>query len=285
MIKKALTALVLFITTLGFSQKTENSLLWKLSGNGLSKPSYLYGTIHITCDATLDKNVLAALDATQQLYLELDMNDPALQAEMMGGMMMKDGKKMSQLVNEEDFEAVNKLLMTNIGVSAKMLDNIKPSMVSMMLLPKMIDCPMQSVEAELMKVTAEQGEEVYGLETVAAQMDVFDAIPYEEQMEELVKTAKDNMEADREKYKRMIALYNSKDLNAIMEFMKEEENKMYDDHSDVMLDNRNKNWIAKIEEAAKTTPTFFGVGAAHLPGENGVINLLRKQGYKVEAVK
>ena len=285
MIKKVLAVLTLFITALGFSQKTENSLLWKISGNGLTKPSYLYGTIHITCDATLDNNVLAALDATQQLYLELDMDDPALQSEMMGYMMMKDGKKMSQLASAEDFEAVNKLLMTNMGVSAKMFDNIKPSMVSMMLLPKMIDCPMQSVEGELMKVTSEQSEEVYGLETVASQMAIFDAIPYEEQMEELVSTAKDNMASDKEMYKKMIAIYKSKDLNAIMAFMKEEEGKMYGDHSDVMLDNRNKNWIAKIEEAAKTTPTFFGVGAAHLPGNNGVINLLRKKGYKVEAVK
>lgn len=285
MIKKILAVLTLFITALGFSQKTENSLLWKISGNGLTKPSYLYGTIHITCDATLDKNVLTALDATQQLYLELDMDDPTLQTQMMGGMIMKDGKRMSQLASAEDFEAVNKLLMTNMGVSAKMFDNIKPSMVSMMLLPKMIDCPMQSIEGELMKVTAEQGEEVYGLETVASQLAVFDAIPYEEQMEQLIETAKDNMASDKEMYKKMIAIYNSKDLNAIMDFMKEEEGKMYGDHSDVMLDNRNKNWIAKIEEAAKATPTFFGVGAAHLPGENGVINLLRKQGYKVEAIK
>ncbi len=285
MIKIAVTVITLFITALGFSQKTENSLLWKISGNGLTQPSYIYGTIHITCDATLDKSVLTALDATQQLYLELDMDDPTLQTQMMGGMIMKDGKKMSQMASTEDFEAVNKLLMTNMGVSAKMFDNIKPSMVSMMLLPKMIDCPMQSIESELIEVTKSQNEEVYGLETVASQLAVFDAIPYEEQMAQLVETAKDNMASDKEMYKKMIAIYNSKDLNAIMELMKEEENKMYGDHSDIMLDNRNKNWIAKIEEAAKATPTFFGVGAAHLPGENGVINLLRAKGYTVKAVK
>ena len=285
MIKKVLTALALFVSVLGFSQKTENSLLWKISGNGLTKPSYLYGTIHITCDATLNDNVLKALDDTSQLYLELDMDDPSLQMEMMRGMMMKDGKKMSQLASPEDFATVDKLLMANIGVSAKMFDNIKPSMVSIMLMPKMTDCPIQSIEGELMKITESQNEEIYGLETVTSQMAVFDAIPYEKQMEELVKTAKDNMASDKEMYKKMAAVYASKDLNAIMEFIKEEENEMYGDHSYVLLDNRNKSWISKIEEAAKTAPTFFGVGAAHLPGENGVINLLRKKGYKVEPVK
>ncbi|OIQ17237.1 MAG: TraB/GumN family protein [Flavobacterium sp. MedPE-SWcel] len=285
MIKAIITAFTLLVTALGFSQKLENSLLWKISGNGLSEPSYLYGTMHITCDATLDKSVHTALDATKQLYLELDMDDPSLQQKMMKTMMMANGQKMSLLASKEDFEAVDKLLLDNLGMSAKMIDNMKPSMVNMMLLPKMIDCPMQSIEGELMKVTTEQNEEVYGLETVAAQMKALDAMPYEKQMIELVKTAKSNMVDDKEKFKKMMALYDSRDLNALMEFMKAEENKISDDNNVALLDNRNKSWIAKIEEAAKETPTFFGVGAAHLPGENGVIKLLQKQGYKVEAVK
>lgn len=285
MIQKIITGFILFITTACFAQETENSLLWKISGNGITQPSYLYGTIHITCDATLDENVLKALDNTTQLYLELDMDDPSLQAEMMKTMMMKDGTKMSTLASAEDFEIVNTFLQETLGMSAKMMDQFKPSMINMMLLPKMIDCPMQSVEVELMRVTNEQNEEVYGLETVEAQMEALDAMPYDEQMEELVKTAKDNMAADKKKFKKMMAIYDSKDLNAIMEFMKAEENKMYGDHSEALLDNRNKSWIATIEKVTKTTPTFFGVGAAHLPGDNGVIQLLRKQGYKVEAVK
>ena len=51
-----------------------------------------------------------------------------------------------------------------------------------------------------------------------------------------------------------------------------------------LLINRNKNWIPEISKYAKEKPTFFGVGAGHLPGENGVINLLRKAGYTVKAV-
>jgi uncharacterized protein YbaP (TraB family) len=83
----------------------------------------------------------------------------------------------------------------------------------------------------------------------------------------------------------MMALYNKKDLNSLLEFMDKSENKMMAAHNDVLLTNRNKNWIPKIEAVAKAKPTFFGVGAAHLAGENGVIKLLRKKGYKVEAVK
>ena len=282
--KKLLLAVAVLISAISTAQE-EKSLLWKISGNGLSQPSYLFGTIHITCDATLDKNVLKALDETNQLYLEIDMDDPELQAKTMQGMMMKDGKKISAMVSAEQYKALNILFLENIGMSVNKLDNFKPSFIEMMLLPSMLDCPIQSIENELLQVTKKQGEEVYGLETIESQMEIFDAIPYDEQAENLAELAEEGIDKNKEMYKRLMAIYESKDLKAIADFMKEEENAMYEEHSDILLDNRNKSWIEKIEKAAKDNPTFFGVGAAHLPGENGVINLLRKQGYKVEAVR
>lgn len=283
--KKILLALLSIVTFGGFAQKNENALLWKISGNGLAKPSYLFGTLHILCDASLDKNTTNALDATQQLYLELDMDDPSLQASMMGGMMMKDGKTMSSLTSPEDFKIVDEFLTKQTGYSAKMLNTMVPQFVSVMLMPKMLDCPVQSIEGKLMEATKAQGEEVRGLETVEVQLAAFDAIPYEDQMKELVRTAKDNMAGDKQKYMRMLALYKNKDLNGLMAYMHEEEKRMYADHADVMLDNRNASWIPVMEAAAKDKPTFFGVGAAHLGGPKGVIALLRKKGYKVEAVQ
>lgn len=283
--KKILLALLSIVTLGGFAQKNENALLWKISGNGLAKPSYLFGTLHILCDATLDKNTTNALDATQQLYLELDMDDPSLQASMMSGMMMKDGKTMSSLTTPEDYKILNEFLTKQTGYSAQMLNTVVPQFVSVMLMPKMLDCPVQSIEGKLMEVTKAQGEEVRGLETVDVQLAAFDAIPYEDQMKELMRTAKDNMAGDKQKYMRMLALYKNKDLNGLMAYMHEEENKIYADHADVMLDNRNANWIPVIEAAVKEKPTFFGVGAAHLGGPKGVIALLRKKGYKVEAVQ
>lgn len=281
----------IFLSALGLimfqanAQKLDNALLWKISGNGLSKPSYLFGTIHITCDATLDQNVINAMDATSQLYLELDMDSPSMQAEMMGGMMMKDGVTMTSLVSAEDFAIVDKFLQETTGMSAKMMNNFKPFMITSLLIQQMLDCPMQSFEMELQKLSKAQGEETYGLETVQEQLAVFDAIPYKEQMDELVKTAKDNMVKDKAEFAKMMELYNKKELENLMKLMEESENKLYNEHNDLLLSNRNNNWIPKIESIAKEKPTFFGVGAAHLAGEDGVIMLLRKKGYKVEAVK
>ncbi|MCW4468484.1 TraB/GumN family protein [Flavobacterium sp. MFBS3-15] len=283
--KNLLIITLSLISLFANAQKLDKGLLWKISGNGLSSPSYLYGTMHIVCDNTLEASTLKALDNTKQLYLEMDMDDPSIPLKMMSGMVMKDGKTMTSMSSPEDLKVVDEYLVKNTGMGVKMMDKFKPSMAGMMVMPKMVDCPIKSVEEALMKVTKEQNEQTYGLETLDEQMAVFDAISYEEQMKELIKSAKEGTEKGRAMFKKMLDLYNAKDLNALMDFMNDEENKFYGDNTDVLLDQRNANWISKIEEAAKKTPTFFGVGAAHLGGENGVIALLRKKGYKVEAVK
>ena len=283
--KKLFISLLTLVTGFSFSQELEKSLLWKISGNGLKEPSYLFGTIHITCDATLDANTIKALENTKQLYLELDMDEKSMQMQMMKYMMMKDGVKLSTLLNTDDFQTVDEFLKKNINMSAKMFDSFKPFMVTTMLYPKMLDCPFQSFENELMKATKEQKEEVFGLESVEDQMKVFDNISYEIQAEELVKMAKNNLEKDKEELAKMMEIYKNKDIEGMLKMMEDSENKITADNQEFLLNNRNRNWIPVMAKTMKEKPTFFGVGAAHLAGEKGVIKLLRKQGFKVEAVK
>lgn len=283
--KKILIAVLSLFSVFASAQKLDNALLWKISGNGLSKPSYLYGTIHMTCDATLDKNILKALDDTNQLYLEYDMDSPTLNEEMATGVMMKDGKKMSSLISKEDFKIANDFVKKDFSLDLTTVENYKPFMVIAMMFSNILGCPVQSFENELIRVTKEQNEEVYGLETVQDQMKVFDDIPYEIQMQEVVRAAKGGFEKDAAEFKQMLDAYNQKDLNKLAALVKETNSPMYQKYADILTTNRNKNWIPGIEKAAKANPTFFGVGAAHLVGDQGVINLLRKKGYKVEAVK
>ena len=283
--KKIFITLLTLLTGFSFSQELEKSLLWKISGNGLKQPSYLYGTIHITCDVALDENTLNALEATQQLYLELDMDDKSMQMQMMKHMMMKDGVKLSTLLNPEDFQIVDEFLKKNLKMSAKLFDSFKPFMISSMLFPKMLDCEHKSVESELMKITKEQNEEVFGLEKVEDQMKVFDAIPYQDQADELLKTVKGDLEKDKKELDEMMTIYQNKDIEGMLKIMTDSDNKITSENQDVLLNNRNKNWIPVMIKTMKDKPTFFGVGAGHLAGEEGIIKLLRKQGYKVEAVQ
>jgi len=282
--KKIIPLLLLLSLQALHAQKLEKSLLWKISGKGIEKPSYLFGTIHASCDATLDKKTLEALDQTTQLYLEIDMDDPDMQMEMMTEMMMKDGKTMSQMTSKEDFALLDAFLTEQTGFSLQLMNTIKPFFVSAMLIPKILDCEMQSIEMELMKISKEQHEEILGLETISEQMAVFDDIAYQDQMDELVKSVKNNLVNDKKEYQELLALYNSKDLTALLQASEKSDNAMITKYKNELLTNRNKNWIPRIGKIISEKPTFFGVGAAHLGGENGIIMLLRKQGYTVEAV-
>ena len=275
----------IFISLFSNAQELEKSLLWKISGNGLNKPSYLFGTIHLTCDTSLDANTLNALEATEQLYLELDMDDKSIQMQMMKLMMMKDGAKLSTLLSPEDFKILDEFMKKNLNMSAKLFDSFKPFMISSMLFPKMLDCKSKSVESELMKITKEQNEEIFGLEKAEDQMKVFDEISYQDQAEELLKTVKDNLEKDKKEFQEMITIYQNKDIEGMLKMMSDSDNKITSENQDILLNDRNKNWIPIMVKIMKDKPTFFGVGAGHLAGEEGVIKLLRKKGYKVEAIQ
>lgn len=274
---------IAFFTLFAFAGNAQ-TLLYKISGNGLKSPSYIYGTIHVICDAKLDENTTKALDATQQLYLEIDMDDPMLMTAMMSGMLMQNNQKMSSLASAEDFAIVDDYLSKNVGASAKMLDNLKPFMVSTMLLPSLLPCKAASIEEELMKVTKLQNEEVFGLETVEDQLAVFDKIPYQVQMNELVTSIKNNFVDEKAELDQMFALYETKDLDALLAMMTTSKNEITANYQDELLYDRNSNWIVKIAKIAKQKPTFFGVGAGHLPGEKGVLALLRKSGFTVTPV-
>lgn len=284
--KRILSLLV--ITTLSIfsitAQELENSTLWKIEGNGLATTSYLFGTIHITCDATLEDDVKKALEETTQIVMELDMDDPSMEVKMMKGMYLKDGKTLKDFVSEEEYKSIDSLFINNMGISVKLLENVKPFFLSAMLYPKMIDCQMQSFEFELTKIAAEQEEEIYGLETIEEQIKVFENIPLEDQYADLVRMAKDNLEYDKYTFAKMLEVYKSENITALLEMMDDENNKTVSAHQDTLLKQRNENWISKIGKYAEEQPTFFGVGAGHLAGDHGVINLLRNAGYTVTAV-
>lgn len=283
--RKLFIAVISLCSVFASAQKLDNAILWKISGNGLSKPSYLMGTVHMSCDATLDKNILKALDETNQLYLEYDMDSPTLSEEMSAEAFMKDGKKMSQLVSPEGFKIVRDYVKKNFDLDLTTVEEYKPFMLTTMFYSKILDCPVKSYENELITLTKTQKEEVYGLETVKEQMQIFEDIPYEVQMQEIVRTTNGGFEKDVAEYKKMLDAYSHKDLNKIVKITNQTENILFIKYRDILITNRNKMWVPRIDKIAKETPTFFCVGALHLVGKEGVIKLLRKKGYKVEPVK
>ena len=293
---KKLSLLVLSVLTLFIScnsnkstakstaaPKLEKSLLWKISGNGIEKPSYLYGTIHLTCDYNYTDKLKKAFDETDRLVLEIDMSDPKLQTNMMKLIFMEDSKTIQGLMNDEDYKKLSGFFKEQVGMDLKMFNTMKPFAITATLTSKMAICDNGTAyETEFMKIAKEQKEDVIGLETIEDQMNVFDQIPYEEQLKSLVEMADKGMDESKKSFDEMTKYYNAEDLEGLLSVMSEQG--MEADFQESLVDQRNRNWIPLIEKITKEAPAFIGVGALHLPGEQGVINLLRKQGYTVEPV-
>ena len=116
------------------------------------------------------------------------------------------------------------------------------------------------------------------------QLQVFEDIPYEDQLKDLLRSAKDDMASDKANFAMLLDMYKKQDINQMLEVMNSEAAGTLAQHQDKLLERRNKNWIPKIISYSKDQPTFFGVGAGHLAGASGVINLLRKEGFTVEPI-
>ena len=286
-----LLALLLVLTqlmpALANGGKEENALLWKITGKGLKKPSYLYGTIHAVCP---DKMVISealqkALGQTEQLSLELDMDDPEMMPQFMMLSTLPQGQSLKAMFTQEEYEAVGALFKSTYGADLQFVDNLKPFVLYSMLIPVLTECTPESYEQKLMNLAHSQQKEVLGIESVQEQMAVVNELPNKFYVDMVTRTAT-NLAKSRAEYSEMVDLYLAQDLKGLEELMQRDYPKEdYKKFNEAFLVKRNRNWIPVMERMAKDKPTFFAVGAAHLGGEEGVVALLRKQGYKVEPVQ
>lgn len=271
-------------------QKTaeQNSLLWKISGNGLSKPSYVFGTIHLICESDYFWNPVMeeALKATEKICMEMDMDDPELQMTLAMGMMDKSGKKLSSYFKPEDYEKLKAYAEERVkAVPVSVLEMMKPAAVWTTMIMLQYNCEnVKSYEAELVEKAKLNGKEILGLETATEQLDFILGMPDAEVVESIndMVQAKGKKELDAQ-FTAMISAYKKQELNQLYELTDQETAMKMDKVK--FLDNRNKNWIPKMKTMMAQQSTFFAVGAAHLPGKPGVLQLLKDAGYTVEPVR
>ena len=121
-----------------------------------------------------------------------------------------------------------------------------------------------------------------GLETIEFQISVFDSIPYKDQAEMLVQSLKSSS-TDDDEFKMMIDIYKNQNISSMVTMIKDDKEGLAD-YEDILLKKRNETWIDQIITNAKAQPTFIAVGAGHLAGNNGVINLLRQKGISMRPV-
>jgi uncharacterized protein len=281
--KQYLIAFLIFFSGLNALAQKENSLLWEISGNGLSKPSYLFGTIHMICreDFFMPSIVVEKFKAADKVFLEMDMDDPAMQMKLMKLAMLPGGQSLKKIFGE-DYKLVDSFFKVHSQFPLVMFNGFKPMMVMSLMYMEMLPCEAQeSYEQRFMALAKEQNKDILGLETVEDQMKVFDDIPDSVEAKNIVKMIAE-YEQQKQQFADMVKVYKEQNLNKLMQSVEGSPDLM--NAEEALLTNRNNNWIPVIEKNMKEGACFFAVGAAHLAGKNGVIGLLQKAGYKVQPV-
>ena len=304
--KLAQVLFVLVFTVFAFSCKTtkelaqpstevpvfENALLWKIEGNQLTEPSYLYGTIHmIESDKFYwPKGTLAAFDEADDVVFEIDMDDMfdiSAQMSLLTKAFMSDNQRLSDFYSAEDYKVV-KSHFDKMGIPLFFLERIKPMFLTVFASGEIDmsaglggDSNIKSYEMELYNLANQSNKEVGGLESMEFQMSMFDSIPYQAQADMLLESIQMN-DVGNDVFVEMEKMYQEQRINDMISAMDEPGG--VGGYEDLLLYQRNKNWIPQMTQMMQDGTVFFAVGAGHLAGKDGVLELLQKAGYTITPI-
>lgn len=289
------------ITTLSAqnSSKFTGSLLWKVSGKGLDKPSYIFGTHHLTHVSFVDSvsGLRAAMDEVDQIAGELLLNEmPELQAKIKEACLMPADQSYKTLLDEAAYNQLNEGVKSLFNVGLDQLGAMKPGMISSLVSlvlyaqmnPSYNPQTHEAIDQYVQKYGTEKGKSVIGLETAEDQIyALFDATPLKDQAEVLACSMGD-IEFGKEVLIQLNKLYSEADLSGLYKLAFDNDKDpcpMSEKAQYAINKQRNDRWLEKLPQIMKEKSTLVAVGALHLVGEDGLLHQLSKQGYKVEIVK
>lgn len=260
------------------SPKLENSLLWEVSGKGLKKPSYLYGTIHMICskDYFLSEKTKKAFDVSDKLYLEINFTDPNEMSQMQQLAMGKE--PLSKKLTREQLAKLDSILKKSTGMGVQQVDSFSLLTVLSLISMKSFGCAdLKFYEMEFSEAAKKRNVSIYGLETVKSQFEILENAYSNDEILKLLE------ESTAEESEQLVTAYKDENIDS-MYALTTDEKFTSEKTKKQILDNRNVNWVKAMPELMKQNSAFFAVGAGHLGGELGVINLLRKEGYTVKPI-
>lgn len=264
-----------------FAQKgnPNATLLWKISGNGLQKPSYLYGTMHVRDKRVFNfaDSVLLKLDECEAFSLEIDP-DSALE-QLLSEQLASNDFKLKHYLGDEEYKQLQEELAEESGYDPSLLKSQNPFVLRNFVSPYgryRNDMP-TFLDAYLYNISRENGKKFVALENVKDQTEIIRNLPNiiaREVVKEELGINKSRNEKD------LLSIY----LAADLEELDRRSRSMSDTAYYIMFTRRNQSMCARIREYAPRHSTFFAMGAGHLPGKDGVISLLRKQGFVVTPI-
>lgn len=280
-------------------------LLYKISHKNIEKPSYIVGTYHLAPATFIDsipgaKDVLNAVDVVCGEVVMSEMESRENQKKVQLAMMLPDGKSLTDVFTTDEMQRINDYMDSLLGMNLNnpiiksQMGKLTPMALStqlqlvqyMKVTPNFN--PLKLIDAHFQKAAKKAGKQVAGLETVDFQIEaLYKSTTIERQKQQLLCMV-DNAEYHALQMKELSAAFFTQDIQALWEVTEEKMGNQCDStpkEEEILIYGRNAAWVEKMPAMMENASTLFVVGAAHLPGDKGVLELLKARGYTVEAVK
>lgn len=262
-----------------------NTLLWKIEGKKVKKDAYIFGTIHLIYKEKFyfPAQLKSLVQNAEQVVLEIgNLN----QMEALQYMMLQKGTILDFFTPEQG-DSILVWAKQSLDMEPEQfkmaLGKMKPFAVIQLASQKDLIGKIESYDMKIQSIAVEKDIPVLGLETIAQQMAIFDNMDTLQQREMVMEFVR-NPHKQESTMNEMFDIYLKQNVDEMFQYISNEGGSMMES-SEELLDKRNRNWIPQIEELIKKKKTFIAVGAGHLGGEEGVLRLLEKQGYKLIPVQ
>lgn len=266
------------------NKKAENTLLWEISGKGLQKPSYLFGTYHFAGKSFIDtmQVLQQKLNNADAIVGELLM-DSTMATKLVPHMLMKNNF-IDKLLSPAEYKLVaDYLKKVSGGYDLKMFNSMKPAAIQVMLMsftaPVTFNKNNPAIDQYFQDDAKRRGKKVLGLETVEEQAKILLGSPLERQKELLLKSVANEAKTKAEGQK-IYDYYIAQNLEQFEKLFSKHEDYTQEE-MDKLLKNRNQNWLGQLPKLMQDQALFIVVGAGHLVGKDGLIKGLKALGYTV----
>lgn len=286
-----ITSLTLFSLSLLAQTPHERSnykLFWKISGHGLTSPSYLFGTMHVKDNRVFDFSDSVLLKISECEAFALEVHPDSAVRVLLTRLFENSNLQRNQfkdIFDEANYRKIDSLMRKKTGYS---LDKLKSPSLAKLFLEKKLSKKNKStfLDAYLYNIAKKQGKIILGLEDAGKQMATLDIFSPQSIKADLIYNLQDTVTdyIVEDRYAQWIELYYRGDIDVIRKYMKANPFTSQD-HYDKLITQRNLGMAESIEEEMRKHSTFIAVGAAHLPGEEGLIYLLQNRGYIVTPMK
>ena len=265
-------------------KKIENSLLWEISGNGLKKSSYLFGTYHFAGKDFIDtmKVLQTKLGMADAIVGELII-DETMVAKLTPHMLMKNNF-LDKVLTPDQYQLVAAYLKKISGYDLKLFNSMKPVVVQITMMqftaPKTISETNPALDQYIQDYGKANNKKLIGLETVEDQATILFGNNLERQKVLLLKSIA-NEEKIKKEGQKLYDYYITQNLQELEKlFVKSDD--YTQEELDLLLKNRNVKWMAQLPTLMQNQSLFIAVGAGHLVGEDGLIKALKVKGYEVK---